>query len=102
MAKGGKIKNWSRKQSQEKIVNRGSNDGYDREIIGYWKHDQRNERVIVRRTKTPGDPAQYKVLKKKRRAQKIAHGYNRDVANSPKLTRKQAMKKARRYMRKNP
>jgi len=103
MTKGGKIKNWSRKQSKEKITNRGSNEGFDKEIIGYWKKDDGNDSVTVRRRKTPGQPAYYEVFAGKgRSAKQLAKGYNRDVARSPKLTRKQAMKKARKYMRKNP
>lgn len=104
---GGKIKNWSRVQSKERITNLDSNQGYDKEIIGYWKHDKKNATVVVRKNKTPGQPAKYKVLVNAgRRSKKIASGSaGRNaggLTSAPKLTQAQAMKKARRWMRKHP
>jgi len=99
-----KIPNYTRMKSKEKITNRGTRDGMDKEIIRYYQHDMNSDlHVVVRRKKTPGNPARYRVMAVTPRGErKIASGLSRERANRDKLTKKQAISEAQDWMMNHP
>jgi len=109
-----KIPNYTRMKSKEKITNRGTRDGMDKEIIRYYQHDTISDIfVVVRREKTPGIPAMYRVMAGRlqtgadsnshlRTEEVIAKGLNKDRANRNKLTKKEAISEAQDWMRNHP